>query len=164
MSPEQLSGRDQVTLQSDIFSLGVTLHELLTGWRPSGRPGLPPQASDIQKNRPDVDMSLIALVADMLAVDPTKRPISMAAVETRLRAIAPPANLSELVADYYRGKSSGIPALASGFARADTEASALLVRQIVNRLLQYRAAPIRWWLLQSCRHRNTQVSCNERKP
>ena len=73
-----------------------------------------------------VDLALIALVADMLAADPTKRPSSMSEVETRLRAIAPPASLTELVAEYYRCLSPGIPAVASGFGRADTEASAAL--------------------------------------
>ncbi len=58
--------------------------------------------------------------------DQTKRPSSMSEVETRLRAIAPPASLTELVAEYYRCLSPGIPAVASGFGRADTEASAAL--------------------------------------
>ena len=124
MSPEQLSSRPKVTNQSDIFSLGVTIHELLTGLRPNGPRGLPPQASDIRSIRPDVDASLIALVGDMLAVIPSRRPLSMSEVELRLNAIAPPANLSELLAEYYRWSTRGVPALASGIARADTEASA----------------------------------------
>ncbi len=126
MSPEQLSGSQRVTPQSDIFSLGVTLYELLTGQCPSGRLGLPPRAADIQLHRPDVDMSLIALVADMLAMDPSRRPVSMSDVEARLRAIAPPANLSDLVAEYYRWRSKDIADPERGFARAETEASAAL--------------------------------------
>ncbi len=124
MSPEQLSGRHQVTFQSDIYSLGVTLHELLTGLRPNGRLGLPPRASEIQSIRPDVDPSLVSLVADMLAVDPNRRPLSMSEVESRLKQIASPTKLSALLAEYYRWSSRGLPSVASGFAKADTQASA----------------------------------------
>ncbi len=122
MAPEQFAGRDNVSPQSDIFSLGVTLHELLTAQRPSGRIGVLTRASDIQSMRPDVDTALIGLVGDMLAMVPTSRPLSMSAVEARLRAIASPTDLSALVAEYYRWRSRGIP-VTSGFAR-DTEAVA----------------------------------------
>ncbi len=124
MAPEQLTGRHQVTSQSDIFSLGVTLHELLTGLRPSRRLGLPPQAADIQAIRPDVDQSLLALVGDMMAITPSKRPLTMADVELRLKAISAPSDLSNLVAEYYRWSGRHRPEKASEFARADTEASA----------------------------------------
>ncbi|MDX1929554.1 MAG: serine/threonine-protein kinase [Pirellulaceae bacterium] len=120
MSPEQLSS-SKVTHQSDIFSLGVTLHELLTGQRPCGRI---PQASEIQAKRPDVSPALIELVGAMLAEVPSQRPLSMSEVESRLQAIAPPANLSALLAEYYSWSSRGRPKTASGFASADTEMNA----------------------------------------
>src|SRR5262249_31754612 len=34
MSPEQTQGADQVTVRSDVYSLGATLYETLTGTRP----------------------------------------------------------------------------------------------------------------------------------
>lgn len=124
MSPEQRLSRRKVTNQSDIFSLGVTLHELLTGLRPNGHHGIPPQASEIRSIRPDVDSALVALVSDMLAVVPSKRPLSMAEVELRLKSISSPTDLSVLVAEYYRWSNRGVSALNRGFARADTEATA----------------------------------------
>ena len=120
MSPEQLSS-SKVTHQSDIFSLGVMLHELLTGIRPCGRI---PQASQIQAKRPDVSSELIDLVDAMIAVVPSQRPLSMSEVESRLQTIAPPANLSALLAEYYSWSSRGLPKSASGFARSDTQMNA----------------------------------------
>ncbi len=38
MAPEQVSRREEVSTRSDIFSLGITLHELLSGQRPFDRP------------------------------------------------------------------------------------------------------------------------------
>ncbi len=109
MSPEQLSGRHQVTPQSDIFSLGVTLHELLTGQRPFERPGMPPLVSDIRSVRPDVDENLSALVGDMIALTPSDRPLSMTDVESRLNAISPTEDLKALVAEYYRWDNRSLP-------------------------------------------------------
>ena len=121
MSPEQLSGRRQVTPQSDIFSLGLTLHELLTGQRPFERPGKPPLLSDIRSVRPDVDENLDALVRDMTALIPSERPLSMTDVESRLNSISPAENLVGLVAEYYRWDKRTRPESNSEFAKADTQ-------------------------------------------
>jgi serine/threonine protein kinase len=79
-SPEQLSGQ-MVTHQSDMFSLGVLLYELLTGQRPfsgvtpeeamvlaASRP--PPPPSSV---RTDLPPRLDDVVMRMLAIEPTDR-------------------------------------------------------------------------------------------
>lgn len=123
MSPEQLSGRNQVTMQSDIFSLGVTLHELLTGQRPFERRGMPPFVSDIRSVRPDVDDNLNALVSDMLALDSSARPASMAEVQSRLQAISPDKNLTSVIAQYYRWENRNPDVSTSELARTNTASS-----------------------------------------
>ena len=125
MSPEQLSGSHLVTPQSDIFSLGVTLHELLTGQRPFERPGMPPLVSDVRSVRPDVDDELSALVGDMIALPPSERPQSMAEVETRLSAFSPAEDLSEMVAEYYRWGNRTVSRTKSVAANEGVEAGSL---------------------------------------
>jgi serine/threonine protein kinase len=102
MAPEQRSGSHPITQQSDIFSLGVTLHELLTGQRPFERPGQPPLLTDLKNVRPDADPQLGALIKEMIASEPEDRPSAMRDIEARLGSIAPPADLTALVAEYYR--------------------------------------------------------------
>jgi len=58
MAPEQLSRREEVTTRSDIFSLGVSLHELLTGQRPFERPGQSPLLAELSSIRPDIEEPL----------------------------------------------------------------------------------------------------------
>ncbi|MEO8268500.1 MAG: serine/threonine-protein kinase, partial [Aureliella sp.] len=124
MAPEQLSGRHPITQQSDIFSLGVTLHELLTGQRPFERPGLLPLVSDLKSIRPDVDDELNVLVASMLSLNPSERPASMSEVVSRLSSVASSAELSVLLAEYYRWNHRSFPPPISAFAQAETEPSA----------------------------------------
>ncbi len=120
MAPEQLSGRYPVTCQSDIFSLGLTLHELLTGQRPRERPGMLPTIAELRSLRPDVGEDLLALVGDMIAFTPTERPNSMADVESRLSELAGFANLSALVTEYNCWNDRAKPAFKSEFVRAET--------------------------------------------
>lgn len=123
MAPEQLSGRLPITQQSDIFSLGVTLHELLTGQRPFERSGLPPLVSDLKSIRPDIDAELNALVGSMLALSPAERPASMSEVVARLSTFAASAELPALLAEYYRWNHRRFSPPMSAFAQAETEPS-----------------------------------------
>jgi hypothetical protein len=71
LAPEQRSGRE-VTVRSDIYSLGVVLHEVFTGKRPS------------DTVHPDLDPEVDRVIRRCLAEDPAKRPASALAVSAAL--------------------------------------------------------------------------------
>jgi serine/threonine protein kinase len=96
VSPEQLQGSPEITPGVDVFALGCTLYEALTGRGPfAGENAMAslanvlirvaPLASTL---RPDTPPGLDALVAEMLSRDPANRPPDGAAVVQRLRGIA----------------------------------------------------------------------------
>lgn len=93
MAPEQVKTPSATDHRADIYSLGVTLYELVTGQPPfdgggnhfavmmahvSNRPRSP------SKLRPDVPPALERLILDALAKDPAARPQSCAAFRERL--------------------------------------------------------------------------------
>ncbi len=83
-APEQSSGAP-VTTATDVFGLGVVLHELLTGARPSGRPGLRPSAAS---GRPALRGDLDAILLRALEEDPGARyPTVDALVDDLQRAL-----------------------------------------------------------------------------
>jgi len=77
-APEQLAG-EQTSASSDIYSLGVVLHEMLSGVRPQPRRLGPLQLSGPEHAR------LVHLVERMLKDDPQERPASAGEVEQELR-------------------------------------------------------------------------------
>ena len=106
MSPEQLESPQTLSYPSDVYSLGVTLFELVTGRCPFEAPSnfatmmahirTPPPAPS--SFRPDVPAALDQLVLDALAKDPAERPASCAVFRERLLAAidAPPASSSDV--------------------------------------------------------------------
>ena len=102
-APEQY-GTAQTTPQSDIFSLGATLHHLLTGSDPSQSPFLFAPLSS-----PIIPAELGTLIGRMVGMDAKQRSASMAEVKQELqriqRLVAQPAE-SQLPPIHHIGESS----------------------------------------------------------
>lgn len=77
-APEQ-HGTAQTTVRSDIYSLGATLHHLLSGTHPATSPFLFARLSIQQSPQ------LALLIAHMVAIDAAHRPASMAEVKVALQ-------------------------------------------------------------------------------
>lgn len=82
MSPEQMMGERPVRPQSDVYALGMVIHEMLAGARPfaDGAPALmlarrlADGAPLVTSTRTDVPLALATLVQRALEVDPARRP------------------------------------------------------------------------------------------
>jgi hypothetical protein len=93
MAPEQLRGEDEV--RSDVYGLGATLFEALTGHPPFRGPHpaavllavMSEPAPELSTLRPDVPPDVSELVARMLAKDPADRPRDLAAVAADLALV-----------------------------------------------------------------------------
>ncbi|SNY86105.1 Serine/threonine protein kinase [Nocardia amikacinitolerans] len=91
MAPEQVEGRPVVP-QTDLYALGLVLHELLTGDRVMT--GSTPYAvwqnqvhlpsPDIREIRPEIPADMAELIMSMLAKSPDQRPEDAATVHTLL--------------------------------------------------------------------------------
>jgi predicted Ser/Thr protein kinase len=103
MSPEQASGKGEVTHLSDIFSLGVVLYEMTTGALPFDAEtyfqiinkianDTPRPVADL---RPDAPASLVAVIARAMAKSPGDRYPSAKALERDLRHVGGGASVAE---------------------------------------------------------------------
>jgi len=88
--PEQYAGQGQTTARSDIYALGATLHELLTGADPTLQPFVftPPR----QLN-PGVSLSLSNVVMKAVSLDPGDRFPSARAMKEALQKTTRPRRL-----------------------------------------------------------------------
>ncbi len=92
IAPEMVTSALAAGPRSDIYSLGVTMYEMLTGRRPweSDDPGelatLHRQAkpTDVRALRPEVPQGVAELIHAMLAKDPLRRPGSACELATKL--------------------------------------------------------------------------------
>ncbi len=81
IAPEQICDAQSADIRADIYSLGCTFYYLLTGGPPFGGDNLwdvyqahfSMEAGPLNLVRPEVPVELAALVARMMAKDPTKR-------------------------------------------------------------------------------------------
>ena len=93
MSPEQLRG--EIDPRCDVWAFGVTMYEMLAGFRPFE--GMDAEAvrraihagdmPSLEERRPDVPPSLLALVHRCLELDPARRPANGRALFEELRQI-----------------------------------------------------------------------------
>ncbi|RLC77102.1 MAG: serine/threonine protein kinase [Chloroflexi bacterium] len=85
--PEQYAGQGQTTPRSDVYALGVTMHELLTGDDPTAHPFVftPPR-----KLNPAISPSLADVVMRAVKMDPDDRYPSITAMREALQKTTRP--------------------------------------------------------------------------
>lgn len=110
MSPEQKESSDNVTAQSDIYSVGVVMYNLFTGHLPNGRFPEPAQLN------PEVNSTLNELILQCLNTDPAQRPASAEELKTRLLAAAQGAHINT---ELKKRAESGITSFKSRFMLLD---------------------------------------------
>lgn len=84
-APPEQYGEAQTSVRSDIYSLGATLHQMLSGHDPTSTPLRFP---DPRIQNPAIPLALVALIMQMLELHEKDRPSSMAEVKQRLEQVA----------------------------------------------------------------------------
>lgn len=88
-APPEQYGKAQTTPRSDVYSLGATLHQLLTGHDPSSL-SKPFDFPSLHLLAPTIPASLATFITQMLEMDEAKRPANMLLVKQALQTFALP--------------------------------------------------------------------------
>ena len=88
-APPEQYGQSQTSPRSDIYSLGATLHQMLSGHNPSLQPF---KFAPLQSIDPQIPVMLARLIGQMLEIDEQKRPLHITVVKQQLER-----TLNELV-------------------------------------------------------------------
>ena len=84
-APPEQYGKTQTTTRADIYALGATLHQLLTGDDPTQTPF---RFAPLQLRSQTTPVGLDTLIASMLEIDEKRRPASMHAIKFELQRFA----------------------------------------------------------------------------
>ena len=101
-APEQY-GKAQTTARADIYSLGATLHHLLTGDDPAQTPF---RFAPLQLRSQTTPVGLDTLIMQMLEIDERRRPASIASVKHDLQGFA-----AQMIARKIALPQAGVPFL-----------------------------------------------------
>jgi serine/threonine-protein kinase len=143
MSPEQARGQRDVGCQSDLWSLGVVLHELLTGTTPHAEiesvyalvvaiASVPPPS--VRRRAPWVLPEHAAIIARALQIDPHRRFASASEMLSAIRALLPAgsslnATMVVAVSEETRRSTAQINATADGSLAISTISRSVGVRR-----------------------------------
>ncbi|GHO86834.1 serine/threonine-protein kinase [Dictyobacter formicarum] len=108
-APPEQYGKSQTTVRADIYSMGATLHQLLTGEDPSETPF---QFSQLHLQDERL-ASLASMVMSMVCVDVTKRPADIAQVRQELQAVTMQYTLGQTLPRMTLNGSSQMPTVSS---------------------------------------------------
>ena len=114
MAPEQIRSAQRADIRADIYGLGCTLYFLLSGRPPFDGDSLydilqahhSSEASPLDLVRPDVPVELAAVVAKMMAKDPSHR-------------FQTPREVAETLVPFFRGEGAGSRRPATKVTRGD---------------------------------------------
>src|SRR5262249_6775356 len=89
-APPEQYGQSQTGPRSDIYSLGATLHQMLSGQNPASKPF---QFPHLQLVDPTLPVTLVKLITQMLEMNEQARPTSVMGVRAQLAKVFTPSEI-----------------------------------------------------------------------
>ncbi len=142
MAPEQRTPGMRVSEQTDIYSLGLVLYDMLVGGHPAPTPGKPASIPRLSTALPDVDRRLEQIVMAALSPDPRDRPASVLEIAAVLQSMGVPQPVKKRTPAWVAGLvlAAGVVAIvvgssfviAPGGARTLTERDTIVMADFEN--------------------------------